>query len=84
MIRLSKNEAKEKIEDFFKNLKNKNPEEIRKIKKIAMHYNIKLGDKRKKFCKKCYSSNLNVKSIKNKIKTVECKNCRNISRWRIK
>jgi len=84
MKKISKTEAKEKIEDFFRDLKNKNPEQIRKIKKIAMHYNIKLGDKRKKFCKKCYSINLKIKSMKNKVKIVKCTNCGAISRWRVK
>ncbi len=84
MKKISKDEAKEKIEDFFKDLKNKSSEELRKIKKMAMHYSLKLGDKRKKFCKKCYSANLRVKTIKNKIKTVECRNCGSIGRWKIK
>ena len=84
MIKLSKNEAKEKIEGFFKDVEHKRPEEIRKIKRIAMHYNIKLGDKRKKFCKKCYSVNLKVKSIKDKVKTAECGNCGGLMRWKIK
>ncbi|OGJ20947.1 hypothetical protein A3K73_07340 [Candidatus Pacearchaeota archaeon RBG_13_36_9] len=84
MIKLNKNEAKERIEDFFKDIKDKSPEAVRKMKKIAMHYNIKLGEKRKKFCKKCYSVNLKVKSVKNKVKTVKCSNCGSLMRWKIK
>ena len=84
MEKLSKIEANERVEEFFKDLKNKSPEEIRKIKKMAAHYNIKLGDKRKKFCKECFSQNLRVKSVKNKAKTTECKDCGAISRWKIK
>ncbi len=84
MEKISKNEAKERIEEFFKDIKNKSPKEVRKIKKIAMHYNIKLGDKRKEFCKRCYSVNLKVKSVKNKIKTTRCEGCGTINRWKIK
>jgi hypothetical protein len=83
MKKISKSEAKEKIEEFFKNPQDKKPEEIKKIKKLAMHYNLKLGDKRKKFCKKCYSTKIRIKSIKNNIKTVNCENG-HISRWKIK
>ncbi|MDO8528966.1 MAG: hypothetical protein Q7S06_03690 [Nanoarchaeota archaeon] len=82
--KLSKTEAKKEIKDFFENIKNKTPKEIKKIKKLAMKYSIKLEDLRKKFCKKCYSPDLKVKSIKNKIKTVECKKCENVMRWKIR
>jgi len=84
MKKISKTNAKEKIEEFFKNIKDKESRDVRKIKRLAMHHNIKLGDKRKKFCKKCYSPKLKVKGVKNNIKTVECLTCGNISRWRIK
>ncbi len=82
MERLSKTEAEEKIKETFS--KKLSPREIKKIKRLAMKHNIKLKDLRKKFCKKCYSTELRVKSIKNKVKTVECKNCKNIMRWKIK
>ena len=81
MKTLTKTEAEEKIQEFFQNLKNKTPEEIKKIKKLAMHYNIKLKDKRKLFCKKCYSNKLKIKRIKNKIKTIQCQNCGYVGRW---
>ncbi len=83
MKKLSKLEAKEEIEKFFKSIKDKTPKDIKKIKKLAMHHNIKLGDKRKKFCKKCHSTKLKVNSIKKGLKTIECE-CGNISRWKIK
>lgn len=82
--KLTKKQAEEKIKDFFKNIKRKKPEEIKKIKRLAMHYNIKLGEKRKKFCKFCFSPKLKVKKIKKGIKIVECENCGKISRWKIK
>jgi len=82
----SKTEAKEKIESFFVDIKNKTPEEIKKIKRIAMRYHVRPGEKRKTFCKKCltpYSGNEKVR-IKNGKKIIECSNCGEISRWRIK
>ncbi|MFH1307501.1 MAG: hypothetical protein ABIH72_01465 [archaeon] len=58
--------------------------DFKKIKRNAMHSNIKLGSLRKKFCKKCFSPKLKVKSIKKGIKRVACRNCGYISRWKIK
>jgi len=81
--KLSKKEVEEKIEDFFKDIEKRKPEEIRKIKRLAMHYNIKLGEKRKKFCKHCYSPKLKVKGIRRGMKIVECEACGKISRWKV-
>ena len=84
MEKLSKTEAKKQIQEFFSNIKDKTPTEIKKIKKLAMRYNISLGKLRKKFCKKCFSPYRNPKiRIKNKIKSVTCENCDYISRWKI-
>ena len=95
MKKTSKKQAEERINEFFKNLSNKNgknnkektSKELKKIKRLAMKHNIKLGDLKKKFCKKCYSvfnfKNSQVR-IKNKKKIVKCLNCGNISRWKIK
>ena len=83
MKKLSKTEAEKEIKEFFSEIKNKTPEETKKMKKLAMNHNIQLKELRKKFCKKCYSLDLKVKSIKDKIKTVGCKNCGNLMRWRI-
>ena len=82
----SKTESKLKIEEFFENIKNKIPKEIKKIKKQAMSQNIPLKEKRKLFCKKCltpYSGKEKVR-IKNKVKTITCKKCGNVSRWKVK
>jgi len=65
-------------------MKNKTPKEIKKMKKLAMRYNIKLGNKRKKFCKKCFSPRLKVIGVKNKIKRVLCEDCGYVARWKIK
>lgn len=82
MKKSSRIEAREKIEEFFKAKHDK--KQVRKIKKLAMSHQIKLKEKRKLFCKKCYSMRISVKRIKNKIKTVKCENCGNLMRWKIK
>jgi len=79
---LSKTETIEKINEFFKEKHDR--EKVRKIKKLAMSHQIKLGEKRKLFCKKCFSMNLRVLGIKNRIKRVKCKDCGNLMRWKIK
>ncbi len=82
MENMSKKEVKEKIADFFKEKHDK--EKVRKIKKLAMSHQIKLGEKRKLFCKKCFSMNLRVLGIKNKLKRVKCNDCWNEMRWKVK
>ena len=82
---LSKTEVEKQITNFFNNIKNKSPKEIKKIKRLAMKYNIKLKERRKLFCNKClnsYLGNENIR-IKNNKKIIKCNNCKNISRWRI-
>jgi RNase P subunit RPR2 len=85
MKKLSKKESEEEVKNFFKNIKNKNPKEVKKIVKIAMSHNIKLGQFKKTFCKKCLTPYRNPKiRIKGSIKSVRCENCEHISRWKIK
>lgn len=80
----SKSEAEKQIQEFFTNIRNKTPKEVKKIKKIAMRKSIKLRDKRKLFCKKCFAPYKNPKiRIKNKMKIIICENCGNVSRWKI-
>ena len=55
---LTRKEAEKKINEFFLYIKSKGPEQIRKIKRLAMHYKIKLKDKRKLFCQKCFSDKI--------------------------
>lgn len=82
---LSKKQAKEEIENFFKNIQNKTPKEIKKIKRLAMSYNIPLKEKRKLFCNKCFSVYRKPQiRIKNNKKIIKCENCENISKWKIK
>jgi RNase P subunit RPR2 len=82
--KLSKSQAKKVIEEFFKDIKNKTPKDIKKIKRLAMSKNIPLKEKRKLFCKKCLTPYKSPKTrIKNKIKSVECANCEYVSRWKL-
>jgi RNase P subunit RPR2 len=83
--KISKKEVKEKIQNFFMNIKDKTPKEVKKIKKLAMSKNIPLKELRKKFCKKCFTPYQKPKiKIKNKIKSVICENCEYINKWKIK
>ena len=82
-MKISKTQAKEKIEEFFLDVKSKKKEQIRKIKKLAMAHNFKLREKRKLFCQRCYSTRLRVLGIKNEIKRVLCEDCRKVYRWKI-
>lgn len=82
----SKKQALKEIDEFFKNIRWKSPEEIKKIKKLAMSFNLKLGERKRLFCKKClvpYSGNEKVR-IKKGIKTIVCENCSYVARFRLK
>ena len=85
MKKNSKKEAEKEINDFFKNINNKTPKEIKKIKKFAMSQNIKLKEFRKKFCKKCLTPYKIPKTrIKKRIKSITCKKCGYVSRYKLK
>ena len=83
--KLSKQEIQEKIQEIFSS--NPSPKQIKKIKKLAMSKNIKLGNLRKKFCKKCYSffntENSEIK-IKKPYRIIKCRKCGYLSRWKIR
>lgn len=84
--KLSKKETEERIKEFFSHISHKTPEEVKKMKKLAMKHNIKLGDKRKLFCKKCftpYNRSNSSMNIRNGFLTIVCENCSNKSRWKI-
>ena len=72
--KLSKTEVQQKIEKFFKR-ENFSSEEARKIKRLAMNFNIRLKNYRKKFCKKCYAKLKGRTRITKTHKTIECENC---------
>ena len=82
MKKENKKEIGKKIKEFFKN--KHSGKEVKKIRKLAMHNNIKLREFRKKFCKKCFSMNLRVRSVKKDFKNVECRDCGNLMRWKMK
>jgi len=84
MKKLSKTEAEEEIKEFFEKIQTKTPKKIKKIKRLAMRHNIKLGELRKKFCKKCFSPRLKIIGVKNKIKRIKCEYCKNVARWKMK
>ena len=84
MKKISKSDAEREIKEFFEDIKDKSPKEIKKIKKLAMSQNIQLKERKKEFCKKCYSSNLKIRGIKNKVKTIECVNCGKLMKWKIR
>ena len=71
---LSKQEAQEKISNFFERESFKK-EEMKKIKRLAMKFKIKLKDKRKKFCKKCLSQLKGKTRISKTHKTIICQFC---------
>mgnify|MGYP001580785719 FL=1 len=79
---ISKNEAKEKIDEFFQN-NNFTTEEVKKIKRLAMKYKIRLGNYKKLFCKNSLSP-MNGKIKVSKIhKTVVCHICSTLNKRRI-
>lgn len=82
--KISRREVLEKIDDFFKGSGEFKPKDVRKIKRLAMAYNIKLGKYRKLFCKKCFADLRKEKvRVKNGFKSVECGECKAGMRWRI-
>jgi len=81
-IELNKTQAKEKIEQFFSK-SDFTPEQLKKIKQLAMKFNIKLGSHRKMFCKKCLSPLKGNISITKPYKIVICKHCNSRNRIKI-
>ena len=73
-IKINKTEVKKKIDEFFKQ-KDFTSEQLKKVKRIAMKFNIKLGEYRKRFCKKCFSPLAGKISITKNHKTIVCKKC---------
>jgi RNase P subunit RPR2 len=81
----SRQEINEKIKETFSN--NPTSTQIRKIKKLAMSKNIKLGEYRKKFCRKCFSffnSRNSEIRIKRGFKIIKCRNCNYLNKYKIK
>ncbi len=87
--KLSKQEIEQKIKEIFS--KKPSPNEIKKVKQLAMSKNIKITSFKKLFCKKCLTiftptnSKIRIKK-QNKIpvKIIKCEYCGYVSRWKIK
>jgi len=78
-------EAKQMIESFFKEISNKTPVEIKKIKRVAMKFKIPLKEHKKKYCKKCFTHFLlEYIRIKRNFLSQKCKQCGYLSKWKIK
>lgn len=82
--KLSKQETEQQIKQIFSN--NPLPKQIKKAKRLAMSKNIKLGNLRKKFCKKCFTfftlNNSEIR-IRKPFKIIKCKKCGYISRHKL-
>jgi len=79
---LNKKEAQKKIDEFFKK-DDFTAEEVKKIKRLAMKFNIKLGLYKRTFCKKCMSKLKGQLRMNKMYKTIKCRNCRYKNRFRI-
>lgn len=71
---LSKTQANEKIDSVLKR-ESFSSEEVRKTKRLAMSYNIKLRERRKKFCKYCLAQLRGKLRLTKTYKTIECEFC---------
>ena len=81
-IKISKKDTQKRIEEFF--LRNDfTVEELKKIKRLAMKFNIKLGRHRKKFCKRCLSRLRGRIRISKMYRTIECEKCGYANRFKI-
>jgi len=80
---LSKKEAQEKIDELFKR-KSFSQDEVKKIKRLAMHYKIKLGSYRKRFCRKCLSQLKGKTRITKTHKIIECEKCKYKNRFTLR
>lgn len=80
--KLSKQETQEKIKLFFEK-ENFTKEEVKKIRRLAMKFNIKLGKLRQKFCKSCLSQLKGKTRLSKTHKTIECQVCMYKNKFRI-
>jgi RNase P subunit RPR2 len=81
--KLSRKEALEKIDNFFRQTE-LHPNDVKKIKRLAMKYNLKLGKYRRRFCKKCLNDLRSGRIRVTKCyKTVVCGVCWERNRWKI-
>jgi hypothetical protein len=83
MPEISKEYVRKKIESFFAQTRI-TPDETRKIRNLAMHYKIRLGKHRARFCKKCCADlkTSKIRVTKN-YKTKQCPICKYVNRIKI-
>jgi RNase P subunit RPR2 len=82
---LTRPEIEKHLKEVFS--KQSSVKEIKKAKKLAMSKRIKLGELKKKFCKKCYSifnSNNSEVRVKKGFLVIRCKECKYVSRHKLK
>lgn len=79
---LSRTKAKERIDEFFQ-CSSFSADEVKKIKRLVMKYNIKLGSYRRLFCKKCLSELRGKIRIKKTHKMVICEKCKYGNKFRL-
>lgn len=82
--KISKDEAKKKVKNFFSEIKEKDSSQVWKIKRIASKNKINLKEEKKLFCKKCLEPFISPKiRIRSGFKTITCENCGNVKRIKI-
>lgn len=83
---MSRSGALLKINEFFLRRDELEPEEVKKMKRLAMKHRIRLGEKRRRFCSECFSD-LKFNTKKTRVtkthKIVECGKCGKVSKWKI-
>lgn len=76
---ISKNEAEEKIAEFFTR-KSFTAGEMKKIKRLAMKYRVPLREYKKEFCQKCFSKLKGERKVSKKFVIVKCGSCGYLNR----
>ncbi|MDP3881903.1 MAG: hypothetical protein Q8Q31_03435 [Nanoarchaeota archaeon] len=79
---INKRQAMEEINEFFKQ-EEFTSENMKKIKRMAMKYKIRLGEYRRMFCKKCLSKLKGKTTIRKGYKNIKCRVCGATNRQRI-
>ena len=83
MKEISKKEVQKIIEEYFSG-NEIDSEKTKKIKTLAMANRVRLGEYRKRFCKKCYSDlKLGKTRISKTHKQIICNNCKFINKFKI-
>jgi len=80
--KLSRSQAEQKINDFFKQSKFTS-KEMKKTKRLAMKFNIKLLPHKRKFCKSCLSQLKGKTRVTKTHKIIECNNCDYKNRFKL-